>query len=334
MKKVIPLIFYFLFILVACNRDRYHTKLPKISVGELKFAPACYPEKPEIPSPAQSKNGRGVVLVKTKNKQYTWLDVTVENGEPFNYKENLYGKGNQLLANVLDFPHFAKTGVHSKNELRNTKMITGRSVSQITIDGRPWGSSGVGFLAEDETILSVIYADNETVKKLKLTHPDIARPLFHFWNLTRDFEKHSLDTISNQKIELESFFYNGHEIQFNIEGSRGWQESVFDDEILGSGHIEIWRELTRHEREFLKNNYSELTSSQLRDLQKMLGHFRTGEMVFFYITRYGFYEGHTEYRVDPVSAALIFGLISIEDAHQACGNLYRYFNSHSTQNPV
>jgi len=207
-------------------------------------------------------------------------------------------------------------------------------VSQITIDGRPWASSGVGFLGEDEMIMSVIYADNKTVKKLGLTHADIARPLFHFWNISRDFEKFSLDTATNQRIEMDALIYNGNEVKFSGVGSRGWQESIFNDEILGSGHIEIWRDLTTREKGFLKTNYAHLTPDQFDQLQKMAFWFHTSEMVFFYISRYGFYEGHNEYRPDPVTVALIFGLTSIEKAHGACGgNLYEYFNKHFTQNP-
>jgi hypothetical protein len=37
-----------------------------------------------------------------------------------------------------------------------------------------------------------------------------------------------------------------------------------------------------------------------------------GEMVPYYIMRYGFYEGHTDYRADPVAVAWIFGLKSLE----------------------
>ncbi|KPK82909.1 MAG: hypothetical protein AMS27_13675 [Bacteroides sp. SM23_62_1] len=66
----------------------------------------------------------------------------------------------------------------------------------------------------------------------------------------------------------------------------------------------------------------------------MVSVIHTGEMVFFYINRYGFYEGHTEYRVDPITVALVFGLKDIEDVHQACGgDLYYYFTTHFTKNP-
>lgn len=334
MNRAILLLFFMLFLFASCNQGKYHCKLPKINSGNLKFAPEYYSAKPNMPSPGITKSGRELILLKTTVGKFAWMDGTVENGEPFDYKKRLYGKGNQLLSDAEDFPTFAKTGLHSDYELRNTKIITGRSVSQITVDGRPRGSSGVGFLAEDEIILSVIYADNNTVKKLGIRHPDIARPLFHFWNVARDFEKSGTDSATNEKLEFESLMYNGHEIQFKIQGSRGWQESIFNDEILGTGHIEIWRELTREESAFLKQEYSQLTEKQFNQLQKKLSRFHTSEMVFFYISRYGFYEGHNEYRPDPISVALIFGLTTIEKVHRLCGkNLYHYFTTHFTQNP-
>jgi len=334
MKKL-TIIFLYFFLISACNQaSRYQKRLPKSDSSNLKFAPYFYAENPNLPSPAVTETGRELILLKTKNNLFAWMDGTVENGEPFNYKKRLYGKGNQLMAEDKDFPYFAKTGIHSDNELRETKLITGRSVSQITVDGRPWGSSGVGFMAEDETIMSVIYADNQTVKGLGLTHPDIARPLYHFWNISRDFEKYEVDSITKERLEFESLIYNGNEIKFKIQGSRGWQESIFNDEILGSGHIEIWRELSPEELDFLKKNYSQLTIEQFEQLQKKLSHFHTSEMVFFYINRYGFYEGHTEYRPDPVTVAVIFGLVTIKDAHRACrSDLYNYFNTHFTKNP-
>jgi hypothetical protein len=224
--------------------------------------------------------------------------------------------------------------LHAEKELFNTKIITGRSVSQITMDGRPWGSSGVGFMAEDETIMSVIMADNRTVTNLGLTHPDLARPLFHLWNVSRAFEDLGIDQVSGNPLQLSALIYNGHRVKIKITGSRGWQESIFNDEILGTGHIEIWRDLNTEELAFLRQHYGKLSQDQLEQLQHSLSYIHTGEMVFFYINRYGFYEGHTEYRADPVTVALVFGLSSIEKVHHTTGgDLYGYFASHFTKNP-
>ena len=46
-------------------------------------------------------------------------------------------------------------------------------------------SSGVGFMEYDEDIISVLLGDNRLARKLKLTHPELARPLFHMWNIVR-----------------------------------------------------------------------------------------------------------------------------------------------------
>jgi hypothetical protein len=321
-------------LLGGCNQGKYNFNLPEIAFGEMKCLPETYEALPHLPSPAISETGRELVLLKTQNNCYAFFDATVENGEPFDYKKQLDGKGNQLLADDEDFPYFARKGVHSAAELRNVKIITGRSVSRITIDGRPWGSSGVGFMAEDETIMSVIWSDNQTVKKMGLTHPDLARPLFHLWNISHDFEKYSLDPLTGERFQLSALMYNEKEVEIKITGSRGWQESIFNDEILGTGHIEIRCDLSDEEVRFLKSKYSELAEDQFEKLQKMLSFIHTGELVFFYINRYGFYEGHTEYRADPVSIAFVFGLRSIEEVHEACGgDLFVYFTTHFTENP-
>lgn len=324
-----------LFILLSsCKTDVYRNSLERIQAENIKIAPGYYTENPALPSPALYGDGRELVLLKLTGGRFTWIDATVENGEPFDYKRNLHGKGNQLMADSEDFPFLAERGIHSEKELRNTKAITGKSVSQITVDGRPWGSSGVGFMTDEETIMSVILADNRTVRSMGLTHPDIARPLFHLWNISREMEDFGLDTASGDRLQLEAMYYNGKEINLNITGSRGWQESIFNDEILGTGHIEISRELSQDEMKFLEQNYGNLPADKFEELKRTLFNIHTGEMVFFFINRYGFYEGHTEYRVDPVAVALIFGMRSIGDVHSAVdGDLYKYFTSPCTQNP-
>jgi len=334
MKNIILFIFFFVFFLFGCKQERYRFKIETINNEDLKFAPGYYTGKPDINSPALSRDGRELVLIKIDIDRYTFFDATVENGEPFDYKLRLYGKGNQLLADEEDFPSLARTGLHSDEELKNTKIITGRSVSQITIDGRPWGSSGVGFMTDEETIMSVILADNRIIRRLGLTHPDLARPLFHLWNISRGLEDYSIDTITGDRMQMEAMLYNGNEVKVEISGSRGWQESIFNDEILGSGHIYISRELNKEEQEFLNQNYGNLPEEKFEELKNMLFNIHTGELVFFYINRYGFYEGHTEYRIDPVAVALIFGMRSIEDVHIAVGgDLYEYFSSPFTENP-
>lgn len=334
MKNYTLYIFLIPVLLSGCRHDRYRLDLKKIRSSDLKFLPEYYTQNPGLPSPALTEEARELLLVEDNNGRYAWFDGTVENGEPFDYKKNLYGKGNQLLANSEDFPGLSGRGIHSETELRNAKTITGRSVSRITVDGRPMRSSGAGFMAEDETILSVLWADNQTVKRLNLSHPDLVRPLFHLWNISREFEQSGIDAVTGEKLKAVALLYHGHRILFNITGSRGWQESLFNDEILGSGQIDLWREMDLKELEFLSKNYGHLPQEQSEELKRMLSTIHTGEMAFFYINRYGFYEGHTGYRADPVAIAFVFGLRSLEELHRACGDdLYAYFTTHFTENP-
>ncbi len=183
-------------------------------------------------------------------------------------------------------------------------------------------------MAEDETIISVLKGDNEIVKRMGLVHPDIGRALFHVWNT--GWMMGILEGVN----QLNKIYYNDKEIDINIPGSRGWQESIFNDEILGSGHIEIESPLTKKELDYLKNNYNHLSEEEFQELTHFLSSISTGDMVPFYVMRYGFYEGHTGYRVDPLAVAFIFGLKSIEGLHKATdGDIYKYINTHFTINP-
>jgi hypothetical protein len=322
------------FIVLGCTHDRYTINYQSIDPEQLLFYPEFSSERPGLPSPAKDRRGREVVLATLQDSLYTWFDATVENGDAFDYKKSLLGKGNQLLADETDFPTFAKRGIHSDRELASTKIITGRSVSQITVDGRPGRSSGAGFMAANETILSVVWQDNQTVKKMGLTHPDLARPLFQLWNSTNTHTRANESKPAKERTDFTGLVYNGYEIAVQVTGSRGWQESIFNDEILGTGHIEIRRELDDEELEFLKGLYKHLTPEQFEVMKEKLIHLHTGEMVLFYINRYGFYEGHTDFRADPVTIAFVFGLKSIEELHKAANeNLYQYFTSHFTNNP-
>jgi len=64
---------------------------------------------------------------------------------------------------------------------------------------------------------------------------------------------------------------------------------------------------------------------------KKLSHIHISEMLPYYIMRYGFYEGHTDYRTDPVAIAWIFGLKSLEQIETAFdGRLDRVLTEHFT----
>jgi len=289
----------------------------------LKLYPHTYDQCPELPSPYTMEDGTEIVVAFTKDNKFTLIPVTVEKGEPLGYREKDWGKIRILEVDAEDFPTLARTGLHSEIELDYTRWITGRSIAEITDSGRPGGSSGEGFISQEEDIISVLKGDNRLAKKLGLTHPQLAKSLFHVWNIIR-LVSYTSRSVGRSIDSIDYFLYNRRKVRLISGGGRGWQSSIFNDEILGMYHIEFCIELDEDEKAFLQEKYSNLSNEQMTDFLKMLSHIHTGEMVPFYIMRYGFYEGHTGYRADPIAISLIFGLRSLEEIEKAFeGNLYK-----------
>jgi len=302
------------------------------SIQELIISPEeMYPEEletlPEFGSPCTTKDGEEIVIIVTEDKKYMLIPVTVENGEPLNYEQGQWGKGRQLDIDVEDFATLVKTGLHADWELNQTKTITGRPVTEITELGRPGGLSGAGFMAADEDIISVLKGDNWLVKKLGLTHSQMACPLYHVWNMV--LVDYKLERLG--RFWEKSILYKGKNVSLKGEGSKGWQESLFRDEILGKFRLEMWRELDSEEKEFLSEKYPDLDEVQMKELWQKLSHIHTGEMAPYYIMRYGFYEGHTSYRADPIAISFVFGLKSLEEIEAAFpGRLDEALTKHHT----
>ena len=286
--------------------------------------PNLLDKAPKIPSPLITKDNTVFVVCHTIDNKYTIVSVTVENGSPLNYKNNQwYGKGYQLLVDFTDFPTLYKTGLHSDIELDTTRSITGKSILEITKIGRPNEYSGIGFLGENENIISVLKGDNRIAHHLGFTHLQLAEPLFHVFNIILTVKKDS------QRGNIKSVLYNQKEVYLKFKGSKGWQESIFNDEILGNWEIEMWRNLDEYEKSFLSKEYKNLTEEEMSMITKKLSYIHTGEMVPYYIMRYGFYEGHTGYRADPIAISFIFGLKSIEEIENSFeDNLFSILTEH------
>ena len=289
--------------------------------------PAVLSDKPDIPSPMTAVDGAEYVVCLTKDSNYTIIPVTVENGDSLDYRERLwYGKGRQLEVDTLDFPTLAATGLHSDAELKRSREITGRAVEEITRIGRPEQYSGTGFMAHDEDIVSVLRGDNVLVSRLGLTHPELARPLFHMFNVIQVVMK---DMVHRKRGEDQRVLYNGRILHLRFGGAKGWQESIFNDEILGYWQIEILRGLDPDELSFVTQRYSGLEDRARDELIRRLSFIHTGEMVPFYIMRYGFYEGHTDYRADPIAIASLFGLYTIAEIDDVFdGKLHPVLSKH------
>lgn len=258
------------------------------------------------------------------------IPVTIENGNPLHYSKRVkssFGKDQQLLVDTGDFPTLGQTGVHSESELEAKKMITGFPVSLISYIGRPGRFSGAGFMADDEDIISVLKGDNRIVMKLGLTHPQMARPLFHVWNII--LKEIELGKWARYWDNIPYFFYNEKKVMLKAHGTKGWQISIFQDEIQGSFDIEVRRDLSDKEKLFLTNSYPQLSPDQLNEFEKKLSGIHFSEMAPYYIMRYGFYEGHTDYRSDPIAITFIFGIMSLEEIEKMFqGHLYRTLTSH------
>ena len=103
----------------------------------------------------------------------------------------------------------------------------------------------------------------------------------------------------------------------------------FFDEVQGRYNIHIDRKPTNKEEQLIDNNYSQISKSELKELKQKLINLDFSEILPYYIMRYGFYKGHTDYSCDPVSIAFIFGLKNIEEIDIAVdGDLYSTLTDH------
>jgi hypothetical protein len=186
-------------------------------------------------------------------------------------------------------------------------------------------------MSEDEDIISVLKGDNETLRKLGLTHPQLARPLFHVWNLI--LNEYELGNWSRFYDNIKHIYYNNSLLNFRASGSKGWQISIFFDEIQGRHNIHIDRALTDKEAKYIDTKYAHLDVDEMRVLKHKLTNLDFSEMLPYYVMRYGFYGGHTEYRCDPISIAFIFGYLNLEEIDQRIGGqLYNSLEDHFTCN--
>ena len=100
-------------------------------------------------------------------------------------------------------------------------------------------------------------------------------------------------------------------------------KEIFADALEGSFWIEIDAPLSERERALLETRYRHVDPGQVEALIRALTTLRTGEIQPHYITWYGFYEGRTPWRTDPIALAFIFGLRTLDEIEAAFpGRLY------------
>ena len=305
-RKILLLAFTFLFSGLLSEAQN---RLVAVDSIPYETYPKTIENRPDLPSPFTTVDGEVYVVAVTNEKKYAIMRVTPAN-------ENRICP--QLIVNSVDFPHLAKTGLHSDEELDKISSITGRSLEEITELGRPNGLSQGGFMAHDEDIKSVLKGDNRLVKRLGLTHPKLAEPLFHVLNMM--YTDLSLDRWNMAKHQWENirhFFYNDQEVYVMAEDTKGGQKSIFNDGIEGSFYIKLWRAFDFDEMEYLKKHYGFLSKEEFDAFLSNLSIIHTGEIQPQYIMRYGFYEGHTFWRTDPIAISFIFGLKDLSEIDDA-----------------
>ena len=299
------------------------SQLPIIEIDKLGYTiyPQVNDSKPDLPSPFAATDNREFVVAVTKDNKYAIIPVTLGNE---------HWMCEQLVIDTVDFPYLANTGLHSEVELDRIKQITNRSLEEITRLGLPNVLSQAGFMAEDENILSVIKADNRTVSRMGLTHPQMAKPLFFILNMIDiDLSLNRWNMARHKWENIRYFYYNGHEVHVESEDTKGGQLSIFQDNLQGAFYIKIWRNINSAEMQILKSKYEHLSSGQFDTLTTLLRSMNTGELEPQYIMRYGFYEGHTFWRTDPIAIAFIFGLKTLPELEDIFENkLYQKLTEH------
>jgi len=88
----------------------------------------------------------------------------------------------------------------------------------------------------------VLHGDNELVRRLGLKHPDLARPLFHVWNLLlREFELESWAV----QDDVGSFWYHRRRFTFGHSGPKVSRKPSSTTRSRARFDIELWRSWMR-----------------------------------------------------------------------------------------
>jgi len=313
-------IFTFFFFFQFCTQSDF------VRIENLPYE--LYPEvnelKPNLPSPFISEDNDEYVVAVTKEGKYAIMEVTLSNEREI---------CDQLIVDTLDFPELAKTGLHAEDRLNTINAITGWDIDTITGLGRPKGLSYSGFLADDESIMSVIRADDKIIRKMNLSHPRMAKPLFQILNMMdTDLSLNRWNMARHNWENISYLFYNENKVFVHVEDTKGGQKSIFNDSIEGGFYIKIWCEFSEEETEYLKKKYGHLEQDALKEFKTSLSTMNIGEIQPQYIMRYGFYEGHTFWRACHIAISFIFGIKSLEELDETFdGGLNEVIANHYTR---
>jgi len=309
---------------LACSHATAQVEIARVDPIPCATYPEVLKEDPGLPSPFRTPDGEEYLVAVIRNDTFGVVRVTLGDDRDF---------APQLQVDDKDFPALAATGLHSEADLAKVKTITGRPLAEIDDLARPGGLSYDGFMAADETVLAVIRGDNRLVRRLGLTHPALARPLFHVFNLMEaDLALDRWNMAKHRWEHMKAVRYNGKTVSVEAFDTKGGQKSVFDDGITGAFHLRLRRDPDGGEMKYLKKQYGHLPAERFAEMVRLLSVINTGEMEPQYIMRYGFYEGHTDWRTDPIAIAFIYGLLSLQEIDASLGGkLDQALTAHFTE---
>ena len=322
MRQQVVLLIYLFFCILNTQTDAQEISQVHCDQIPYKSYPELNEAKPDLPSPFRDKAMKEYVVAVNIDGLYAIMPVSLHDERGI--------CSPQLYIDSVDFPSLFRTGIHDDRELLSLRSITSWSLDTITRLGRPGALSQAGFMAADENVLSVLRADNNIVKDLGLDHRHLAKPLFHVLNMMdEDLRINRWNMARHRWDHIKHFYYNRQMVMVEAYDTKGGQRSIFNDGIDGAFHIKLWREISQPELSFLKNKYSSLSEEQFDTMIEKLSFLNVGEMQPQYIMRYGFYEGHTFWRADPIAITFIFGLRSIEEIERSLnGRLFDYLVNH------
>ena len=168
---------------------------------------------------------------------------------------------------------FRVGGVNTNKVIDRMATLTAKPIEEIEWDAWSDGLSSEGFLAKGEKFKERLKVDNTFVRSRGFTHQQLAEPLFAVMNI--------LDRIGSTRFD--DFTYRGYHYSASYESYGGFQESLFNDNL-------------QTDRDFTVTNL---------ETRKTL---KFSPLLPYYIARYGFYEGKTDYRVDPAAIIETFQL--------------------------
>ncbi len=133
----------------------------------------------------------------------------------------------------------------------------------------------------------------------------------------------------HQWRNVRAVLYHGHRVALDAHDTKGGQRSPFADGLQGGFWMVLHRALSAEEEEFLRVAYAHAAPGTWDTLHGTLGRLWIGEMEAHFIQWYGFYEGHTDWRADPLGIARIFGLRTLDQLEAAFpGRLHEVASEH------